>query len=291
MQVGFAGLGNMGAAVAGHMLSPEHALTVWNRSADKARGLRDRGAAVASSIDQAVTGDVVFSMLADDHALQEALLSSGAFDRARPGIIHVNLSTISVELAQKLGAFHRARGQHYISAPVLGRPDVAQAGQLIVVAAGPAAALQTVQPLLESFSRKLWIVGVEAEKANAVKLAVNLMLTAAIEAMSESAALVGAYGLTAAQLLDITNTTLFACPVYQGYGKAIAEAKYEPAGFPVYLGAKDVRLGLAAAEAMHVPMPVASAVRDSFLQARAMGAETKDIAVLGEVARARAGLT
>ena len=291
MQIGFVGLGHMGAAIAGHMLSPTQPVMVWNRSADKARGLVDRGAVLANSVDEALTGEIVFSMLADDQAVQDVLLASGAFDRARQGITHVNMSTVSVSLAKHLGAFHRERGQHYIAAPVMGRPDIAQAGQLIVVAAGDAAALKTVQPLLETFSRKLCIVGDEAEKANAIKLAVNLMLAAAVETMGEAAALVGAYGLSAGQLLEITNTSIFACPVYQIYGKAMIEEKYEPAGFPVHLGAKDVRLGLAAAEAVHVSMPIASAVRDSLLQAMAMGHGTKDLAVLGQVARTRAGLT
>lgn len=290
MHVGFVGLGHMGAAIAGHMLSPERSVTVWNCSADKAQDLVERGAARANSIDETLAGEIVFSMLADDQAVQDVLLSSGAFDRAHQGIIHVNLSTISVGLAKHLGAFHRERGQQYISAPVLGRPDIAQAGQLIVAAAGATAALKTAQPLLDTFSRKIWIVGDEAEKANAVKLAINLMLAAAVETMGEAAALVRGYGLSAGQLLDITNASIFACPVYQIYGKAMTEEKYEPAGFPVHLSAKDVRLGLAAAEAVHVSMPIASAVRDSVLQAMAMGEGTKDLAVLGRVARARAGL-
>lgn len=291
MHVGFVGLGNMGAAIAGHMLSPERSVTVWNRTADKVQDLVERGAVRANSVDETLAGEIVFSMLADDQAVQDVLLSSGAFDHAGQGIVHVNLSTVSVDLAKKLGAFHRERGQEYISAPVVGRPDIAQAGQLVIVAAGPAVALKTAQPLLETFSRKIWIVGDEAERANAVKLAINLMLTAAIESMGEAATLVRGYGLSPGQLLDITNTSIFACPVYQIYGKAMVEEKYEPAGFPVHLGAKDVRLGLAAAEAVHVPMPIASAVRDSLLQAIAMGHGTKDLAVLGQVARARAGLS
>jgi 3-hydroxyisobutyrate dehydrogenase-like beta-hydroxyacid dehydrogenase len=290
MDVGFVGLGNMGAAIAHRIVAAGQRVTVWNRTAGRARDLVEHGAVLAKSVDETLTGDIVFSMLADDQAVDDALLHARHFDQAREGIIHVNLSTISVDLAKKLHAFHRERGQKYVSAPVLGRPDVAKAGQLIIVAAGDADALEIAQPLFHTFGKKTWIVGDAAEKANVVKLANNFMLAAAIESMSEAAALANAYGLTAAQLLDITNTGAFACAAYQGYGMAIAVEKYEPAGFSVRLGAKDVRLALAAAEAVHVPLPVGSAVRDSLLQAKAMGDEAKDLAVLGRTARARAGL-
>ena len=289
MQVGFAGLGQMGAAVAGHLLTPQRQVTVWNRTAEKARDLIDRGAILAKSIDETLTGEIVFSMLADDEAVEDTFLRSAAFDRAPKGLIHVNLSTVSVDFTKQLAAIHRERGQIYIAAPVMGRPDVAKAGQLMILAAGPAEARAAAQPLFDTFSRKTWLLGDEPEKANAMKLAINLMVAAAIGSMSEAAALVGGYGLSASQLLDITNTTLFACPIYQNYGKAIAEEIYQPAGFPVHLGAKDMRLGLAAAEAVHVPTPIASVVRDSLLQAMAMGDAAKDWAVLGRVARARAG--
>ncbi|HEX4047002.1 MAG TPA: NAD(P)-dependent oxidoreductase [Elusimicrobiota bacterium] len=289
MKIGFAGLGHMGAEIARHLLLKNGQLTVWNRTKGKAEELAEEGATPAESLDTLMAGEIVFSMLPDDQAIEETLLRPGVFDKARSGIIHVNLSTISPGFASRLAEHHRTKGQKYVSAPVLGRPEVARAGQLTIVAAGDLDALESIRPLLDSFGRKTWTLGAVAEKANVVKLANNLMLAAAVESMSEASALVGGYGLDAGRFLEITNSGPFACPVYQQYGKAIASEAFEPAGFSVRLGAKDVRLGLAAGESANVPMPMFSVVRDGLLEAVAMGDEAKDLAVLGRVARARAG--
>ena len=289
MKIGFIGLGHMGSEIARHLLSKNRQLTVWNRTKGKAEELAGEGATLAESLDEIMACEVVFSMLPDDQAIEETLLRPGAFEKARGGLIHVNLSTISPGLASKLASYHKSKGQKYISAPVLGRPEVARAGQLTIVAAGDSEALESIQHLFDSFGSKTWTLGSEAAKANVVKLANNLMLAAAVESMSEASALVGGYGLEAGRLFEITNSGPFACPVYQQYGKAIASEAFEPAGFSVRLGAKDVRLGLAAAEAAHVPMPLSSVVRDSLLEAEAMGDVDKDWAVLSQVARARAG--
>jgi 3-hydroxyisobutyrate dehydrogenase-like beta-hydroxyacid dehydrogenase len=289
MKVGFIGLGHMGQEIAKHLLIQNRQLMVWNRTPAKAAALTDAGAILAESLKDAMANDVLFSMLTDDPAIEETLNGSGVFEQARKGIIHVNLSTISPLLASKLASFHRKREQRYISAPVLGRPEVAQAGKLTVVAAGDLEVLPNIQPLFDSFGQKTWPLGTRAEKANVVKLAANLMLAAAIESMSEASAFVSGYGVAPGQLLEITNSNVFACPAYQIYGRGIADETFEPAEFTVHLGAKDVRLGLAAAEEVNVPMPLSSVVRDSLLEAKAMGKDSMDLAVLGRVARIRAG--
>jgi 3-hydroxyisobutyrate dehydrogenase-like beta-hydroxyacid dehydrogenase len=288
VNVGFIGLGQMGEAIARRLLT-KHQLTVWNRTAAKADRLVAEGARLAPSVDAALKGEIAFSMLPDDGSIEETLLASGAFDHARKGIIHVCLSTISVAFARRLATHHMERGQRFVSAPVFGRPNVAAAGQLTIVAAGDSGALATLQPLFETFGKKTWTVGAEPEKANVIKLANNFMLAAAIESMSEAASLADAYGISAAQLFEITNGDLFACTAYRGYGQIIADRAFEPAGFAVALGAKDLRLSLAAAEAADVPMPFASVVRDKFIEAKAMGLGAKDWSVLSDVARARAG--
>jgi 3-hydroxyisobutyrate dehydrogenase-like beta-hydroxyacid dehydrogenase len=279
----------MGQEIAKHLLIENRQLMVWNRTQAKAAALTDLGATLAQSLQELMANDVVFSMLSDDLAIEEALLRSGVFDQARKGLIHVNLSTISPLLASKLASFHRRREQKYISAPVLGRPEVAHAGKLTIVVAGDLEVLPSIQPLFDSFGQKTWPLGAQAEKANVVKLAANLMLVAAIESMSEASAFVSGYDVTPGQLLEITNSNVFACPAYQIYGKAIASETFMPAEFTVHLGAKDVRLGLAAAEEVNVPMPLSSVVRDSLLEAKAMGEDSMDLSVLGRVARSRAG--
>ena len=292
MNIGFIGLGNMGSAIAGRLLEAGHVLRVWNRSPEPARKLAQRGAQVAATAEEAFRGDVVFSMLSDDQVTRAVLVDSGILARATPGGIrvHVNMATISAALGDELADRHRERGVGYVAAPVLGRPDVAAAGKLTVLAAGPQEAVESVQPLLEGLGQKVWRLGERASQANVVKLAVNFMLAAAIESMGEAAALTEGYGIDARDFFELIGQSLFPGPVYQGYGRLIAEARFEPAGFKARLGLKDVRLALAAAEAATTPMPVGSLIRDSMLEALARGEGEKEFGVvLGRAAMRRGG--
>lgn len=293
MKIGFIGLGNMGSAIAGRLLEAGHELHVWNRSPEPARRLAQRGAQIAATAEEAFRGDVVFSMLSDDQATRAVLIESGVLARASAGAtrIHANLATISAALGDELAELHGERGVGYVAAPVLGRPDVAAAGKLTVLLAGPRQPVETVQPLLErTVGQKVWRFGERASQANVVKLAVNFMLAAAIESMGEAAALTAGYGVEARELFELIGQSLFPGPVYQGYGRLIAEGRFEPAGFKARLGLKDVRLALAAAEAATTPMPVGSLIRDSLLEALAHGEGEKEFGVvLGRAAMRRAG--
>lgn len=293
MNIGFIGLGNMGSAIAGRLLEAGHELRVWNRSPEPARRLAQRGAQVLATAEEAFRGDVVFSMLSDDQATRAVLIESGVLARATPAAtrIHVNMATISAALADELAERHLERGVGYVAAPVLGRPDVAAAGKLTVVLAGPRQATDTVQPLLDgTVGQKVWRCGDRASQANVVKLGVNFMLAAAIESMGEAAALTAGYGIEPRDLFELIGQSLFPGPVYQGYGRLIAEGRFEPAGFKARLGLKDVRLALAAAEAVTTPMAVGSVIRDSMLEALGRGEGEKEFGVvLGRAAMRRAG--
>jgi 3-hydroxyisobutyrate dehydrogenase-like beta-hydroxyacid dehydrogenase len=293
MNIGFIGLGNMGAAIAGRLLEAGHSLRVWNRSPEPARRLAERGAQAVATAEEAFRGDVVFSMLSDDQVTRAVLLDSGVLARATPAAtrLHVNLATISAALGDELAERHGERGVGYVAAPVLGRPDVAAAGKLTVLVAGPRQAVESIQPLLEgTVGQKIWRFGERASQANVVKLAVNFMLAAAIESMGEAAALTTGYGVEARELFDLIGQSLFPGPVYQGYGRLIADGRFEPAGFKARLGLKDVRLALAAAEAVTTPMPVGSVIRDSMLEALARGEGEKEFGVvLGRAAMRRGG--
>jgi 3-hydroxyisobutyrate dehydrogenase-like beta-hydroxyacid dehydrogenase len=210
-------------------------------------------------------------------------------DAAPRGGTHVNMATISVALTDELSEDHRRRGLHYIAAPVFGRPEAAAARQLHIVAAGEAAALDRVQPLLDAMGQRTWRLGAEPREASAAKLAGNFLIAAAIEGMAEAVVLAERHGVRPAALLEILSSTLFAAPVYRSYGTLIAERRYEPAGFRLELGLKDVRLALAAGESARTPMPMASLLRDHFLEAIAQGDGRRDWAALAEVARRHAG--
>jgi 3-hydroxyisobutyrate dehydrogenase-like beta-hydroxyacid dehydrogenase len=288
MDIGFIGLGEMGTAMVQNMLKAGHTVRVWNRSRERAQPLVAAGAKVVDSVAEAFAGDAVFSMLADDAALR-AVVDAALLEQAPRGLIHVNMATISVALAEELAQAHAARELQYVAAPVMGRPDVAAAGKLTIMAAGPAEAIDRVQPVLDSIGQKTWRVGTLPQQANVMKLAANFMLAAAVETLGEAASLVTGYGVATQDFLDVVTAGIFPGPVYQGYGKMIAERRYEPALFKARLGLKDVRLALAAADAVSTPLPVASLVRDSLIEAIAHGDGEKDFAVLGEVSARRAG--
>lgn len=290
MEIGFIGLGQMGKAIAANLIRAGHRLRVWNRSPAKAQELAKLGATVATEPAAVARGEVLMSMLADDEAHRAVLLGAGVYDKASRGLIHVNLATVSVALARELAAHASERGITYLAAPVFGRPEVAQAGRLNVVIAGDQAAIERVEPLLLAIGERVWPVGSPAERANVVKLAGNFMIASALETMGEAVAMVRAHGVAARELLEVLSNTLFAAPVYKTYGRLIAEQRYQPAGFTVVLGLKDVRLALEAAQERHVPMAVASVVRDHFLEALAAGKADHDWAALAEIPARHAGL-
>ncbi|TXH32591.1 MAG: NAD(P)-dependent oxidoreductase [Rhodospirillaceae bacterium] len=289
MEIGFIGLGAMGKAMAANLIKAGHRVRVWNRSPGPVAALREIGAEAAATVPDVFRGDLVISMLAEDGALRATLPETGVIAAAPKGLLHVNMATISVALAEELTELHRQCGLGYVAAPVFGRPDVAAAGNLNIVAAGPTDLLDRAQPIFDVLGQKTWRVGEEPIRANIVKVAGNFMIGAAIEAMGEATALTRGYGVSAADFLEIVSNTLFAAPVYKGYGALIAEQRYEPAAFKLTLGLKDIRLALAAGDGANVPLPLASLLRDNMLDAIAAGDGDRDFATLATVAQRRAG--
>jgi 3-hydroxyisobutyrate dehydrogenase-like beta-hydroxyacid dehydrogenase len=274
--------------MAANLIEAGHRLWLWNRTRSKAEELARKGAEVVAEPREAFR-EVLISMLADDAAVRAVILGSGMLDRTAGGSIHVNTATVSVGLTEELTDEHRRRGLYYVAAPVFGRPEAAAARQLNIVAAGDGAALDRVQPLLDAMGQRTWRLGAEPREAMAAKLAGNILLAAAIECMGEAVVMAERYGVRPGALLEILGNTLFAAPVYRNYGALIAERRYEPAGFRLELGLKDVRLALAAGESARIPLPVASLLRDHLLEAIAQGDGQRDWAALAEVARRHAG--
>ena len=290
MKVGFIGIGAMGGPMARNLLAAGHTLTVWNRSVAATEPLASLGAKVARTADRAAQGDVLCSMLANDQAVRDVFLAGGLLDAMDRGTVHVNHSTISVALAKELADEHARRGLDYVAAPVFGRPDMAAAAKLNILVAGKPSVIERVRPLLDAMGSRLWLMGDTPERANVAKIAGNFMLASAIETMAEATALTRAYGVSAADFLEVMTSTLFAAPAYQGYGKLIAEQRFKPAGFPLPLGLKDVELALTAASTARVPLPFAGVLRDSLLEALAAGDADLDWSALALVAARRAHL-
>jgi 3-hydroxyisobutyrate dehydrogenase-like beta-hydroxyacid dehydrogenase len=226
-------------------------------------------------------------MLADDEAVYGVI--DPLLDGAPKGLVHVNMATISIPLARELGELHRAGGIAYVAAPVFGRPELAAAGKLTIVAAGDAEAIIRVEPLLDAIGQRTWRMGTDPERANVVKLAGNFMLATAVEAMAEASAMAWRNGIAPAELLEVLTQSVFTAPAYQTYGESIARQQYEPAGFRLALVLKDVRLALAAADAAGSPLPLGNVVHDMLLEAMAHGDGEKDLAALALVSLRHAG--
>ncbi len=291
MRIGFIGLGQMGAGMAASLLRAGHQVTVYNRTPEKAAPLVDEGAIAAASIAEASGGEAVCTMLADDEALESVTLGEGGIvQRLCAGALHVSSSTISVGLSERLAEAHARRGSRFVAAPVFGRPDVARLGKLFVIAAGEQQALAAAEPLLAAIGQRTFIVSETPKIANLVKLSGNFLMATVIESLGEAMALVAKAGVDRARYLEILTESVFPAPVYKTYGKLIASEKFEPAGFAAPLGQKDIRLVLQAAEALRVPLPLASLLRDRFLALLAHGGDRLDWSAIGSLAARDAGL-
>ena len=250
------------------------------------------GATVAATPGEAAgNAEVLITMLADDHALEDAILGPGRALQSLPaGAIHVGMSTISVAMSRRLQAAHRERQQHYVAAPVFGRPEAAEAAKLFIVVAGPAAQIQRCQVLFDAMGQKTFVVDENAPAANVVKLTGNFLISTVIESMAEAVSLVRKSGVDPNKFLDVLTGSLFSAPIYKNYGGMIAANRFEPVGFKLPLGFKDNRLVLAAAEEAAVPMPMASLVHDRFVDAIAQGLTEADWTAIARISFQRAGL-
>jgi len=292
MKIGFVGIGSMGSGMARNLAKAGHTLVVYNRSRGPAEALKPAIENIAATPAEAATGvDVVITMLADDRAVEDVVLGSrGVLASLPAGGVHISMSTISVDLSRRLAAAHREKRQHYISAPVFGRPDAAAAAKLFIVAAGPRVEVERFKPLFDAMGQKTFLIGDDAPAANLFKVSGNFLITVVIESLAETFALIRKSGSDHHKFLEVMTESLFAMPVYRNYGSAIADERFEPAGFRLPLGFKDNRLVLAAAEEVSVPMPIASLVRDRFLAAMAEGWSESDWSAIARISYQQAGL-
>jgi 3-hydroxyisobutyrate dehydrogenase-like beta-hydroxyacid dehydrogenase len=284
MNVSVIGIGRMGQGIAANLVKAGHRVTVYSR-----KGVHVAGAIAAESIAAACAAEVVITMLSDDHALEQ-IVHGGLAEHLPKTALHISMETISPALSAKLAALHSAAGRSYVAAPVLGRPDAAAAARLFILAAGAPPAVERCQPLFAAIGQRTFVLGERPEMSHTAKLGLNFLIAAVLESLGEAFALMRKSGLEADQFLEVLTSTIFSAPVYSTYGKLIAEQKYEPAGFKLPLGMKDVRLVLAAAEAARVPMPVASVIRDHMVEGLAHGQEEMDWSSIARVIADNAGL-
>ena len=289
MQVGFLGLGRMGSGMARCLMRGGHEVIVWNRTAAAADPLVAEGATRARTPAEAAAGEVVLSMLADDGALEAIVLGEHGLVQA-PASTHVVMGTHGLALVERLAAAYADAGKAYVAAPVFGRPEAAQAAKLFILAAGPEEAVRHCRPLFEAMGQRTFELGNQQTAANLVKLCGNFLIASVIEGLAETMALGRKGGVAPADLLEVLTSTLFTAPVYKTYGGLMVEEKFTPPGFTLPLGLKDVRLALAAGDALGVPLPLASALRDSFMTGIGRGMGDLDWSALARLAAENAGL-
>ncbi len=291
MKIGFLGLGPMGNAMAHRLIAAGHELTVWNRTPQKAQGLVEAGATLANTPAEAARpAEIVITSLANDAALEEVVLGAdGVADGLSEAALHVSASTVSMALVARLAEAHAARGQHFVSAPVLGRPPAAEAGKLFIMAAGEGEAVARAETVLNEIGQRVFVVGDKPEQANLAKLACNFLIFSTIEQFAEVFALVEKGGVDRAKIFELLTESFFTAPVHKNYGKLLLDRAYEP-GVKVTLGAKDTKLFLQAGEELSVPLPFASLLRDRFVAAVARGEADLDFTVIARQAAEQAGL-
>jgi len=291
MKIAFIGLGRMGIGMARNLLRAGHALAVYNRTREKAEPLAREGARAADSpADACRDVEVVMTMVADDHAVEEVVFGNqGIASAMKQDCIHLSHSTISTEFARRLTAEHAQRKQGYLSVPVFGRPDAAQSGKLLVVAGGPSEVIERCRPLFDAIGRQTFVVGAEPWQANVAKLCGNFMVSGVIEAFGEAYATLRKAGVAPQAFLEIMDS-LLGSAVIANYGRIIAQEQFEPAQFALHLGLKDLRLMLATANECGAPMPLASLVHDHFLSALAQGQRDLDWSSMTRLLARNAGL-
>jgi 3-hydroxyisobutyrate dehydrogenase-like beta-hydroxyacid dehydrogenase len=292
MDIGVIGLGHMGSAMARSLLRAGHTVTVYNRTPSKAEPLVELGATVAASPADATHGDAVITMLSDDHAVRSLLCRPhGLLDVLAPmKTVHISASTISPALVRDLAERHAERNEQFVSAPVLGRPEVAEAGKLTVLAAGDSDVVDYVRPIFDAYGQRTFLVGNTPEAANVVKLACNTLIASMIEAVGEVLALIAKSGLVAPRtFLDVLLHTMLSSPTLRPYAEHLRDHEFTP-GFPIPLALKDIELTLATAHDVAVPLPLASLIRDHMLEAIATGHGEEDWAALALVSQEAAGV-
>ncbi len=290
MDVGFVGLGNMGRGMVQALLRAGHRVVAWNRSSERADELVAQGAVRAATPAEAAEVGVVFTMLADDAATEAVLAGPTGILAGLPRDgIHVASSTLSVRYSADLAERHRTRHQHYVAAPVFGRPDAAAQGALRLVIGGPSAAIERLRPVFAALGSQQFVVSERPEHAHAVKVAGNFLILSLVELLSEAFVLAEKAGVPRDSFFTVASA-VFASPLVDRYGQALLARRFDPPGFRLVLGLKDIRLALELAESTLTPLPIADLVRQHALEAVATGKAELDYTALLEVVEAHAGV-
>jgi 3-hydroxyisobutyrate dehydrogenase-like beta-hydroxyacid dehydrogenase len=290
-RVGCIGLGRMGAAIARNILKAGFEVRVYNRTAGKMQPLIDEGASgVSSPKEAAATADVVLTCLMDDQSVLDNVTGEqGLLAGLKPAGIHIGTTTVSPRCATRLAELHLAHGSHYVAAPVVGRPDMAAAGQLLSFVAGDPGISEKCAPVFDAYTLGVTHVGNEHGVANSLKLAVNYMGVSLIELMGQVYAFGERSGIDV-RFLNQMMAPMLSHPALRQYAERIRARDFDDVGFDLLSGLKDVELMLQASTETRVALSYAGIIREKFLTAIAHGMGGRDWSAIYEVTRMNAGL-
>lgn len=290
-RIGIIGLGRMGQAFGDLLISSGGRVVVYDRDTNKVQTLARRGATPASGVRDFAECDLVLTCLTDDDAVRAVVLSeSGLASVLRPGAIHLSTSTIGVDFCRELDAVHRKLQQILIAMPVLGNPEMADKRELFILLGGPKEAIERCRLVVDRLGQRSFHVADEPWLASAMKLGANALTAATLQSMGEVFAFLAKAGVPPQRAQEILTGSLFDGRVHKAYGQKIVDHRYSPPGMTVPLAMKDLRLVLAEAEHLSVPMPVASLLHDRLVAAEARGWSDLDWSALGLLAAFEAGV-
>jgi 3-hydroxyisobutyrate dehydrogenase-like beta-hydroxyacid dehydrogenase len=290
-RIGVIGLGHMGSDFASNLMADGFQVKVYDRNEKHAAPFVARGATAAAGLGDLADCEAVLTSLPDDDVVADVTLGDeGLVHVLGRGAIHVSMSTVSPGLSRRLAHQHELAGQSYVAAPVLGNPDLAKARKLFVIVSGTSSAVSRVSPVLDRLGQRLFLLGDDPGAANLMKVAANALTALTLQSMGEVLALLRKGGVDPRQAFEVLTGSLFDGKVHKTYGGKIVENHYSPPGMTTPLAVKDLRLALAEAERMAVPMPAASLVHDRLVATVARGWTELDWSALGLLAACDAGL-
>ena len=290
MKVGWAGIGKMGAPMSRRVLEHGHSLTVYEPLPENRAFIVGLGANVAHSLaDLAASSDVIVLTIPNDAILRQLTLVPDALgDVMQAGQILVEMSTVSPEISAEIAAVLEPKGVAYIRAPVSGSTVTAASGGLSVMVSGQEDAYRRITPLLESVSAKQFYVG-QGEEARYLKLVVNAMVGATAALLGEALTLGLKGNLSVETMLSVICESAVASPLIAYKRDLLVKRNFDPA-FSVSQMMKDFDLILDTAKSDHVPMYLASMIRQQYEAAFAEGLAEKDFFVLFEQYERLAGI-
>ncbi|HEX5957835.1 MAG TPA: NAD(P)-dependent oxidoreductase [Hyphomicrobiaceae bacterium] len=291
MNIGFVGLGAMGALMVPRLMAAGHAVTGWNRSREKARPLMGAGMQFAET-PRAVAerSEIVFSCVTDANAVQAiALGADGIVSGMKPGGIYIDMSTIDPDSSRAVAAEFAKAGSFMLDGPISGSPVTVKAGQASVMVGGDEAAFERAKPVLEAIGPKVTRIGGNG-LACQMKIAVNLLLMVEVICFGEAVALAEKGGVEREVAVDAILKSVAASPVLGYRGPFILEGRMPPVPLAdVTLQQKDMLLALALGRKLGSPVPLAAAANELMNACRGLGIDANDFVVAHQVYRRLGG--